>query len=91
MEVEVEEALFSNFSMTEQMKSLAMAIVMCEVRELSDKIAKLVEGLRGLQRKIRWEEEQMKQEKLTQHRITHYFSAIMRELDDGRYLSTTCS
>ena len=66
-------ALYSNLSGREQVQALAMAIAVCEGRELSNKMAELVKGLRELQRKIRWETEQAEQERLIQRSITHYF------------------
>ena len=62
-----------DLSQKEQVTVLAMAIAVCEGGDMSKKIASLVEGLREVQRKIRWEHEKVEQERLVQRRITHYF------------------
>jgi len=68
-----EKPLYSELSQQEQITALAMAIAVCERRDMSEKIAGLVEGLREVQRKLRWEQEKAEQERLVQRRITNYF------------------
>jgi len=72
VEVETEKPLYSELSQKEQVMALAMAIAVCEGRD-SEKAGRLVQGLREVQRKIRWEQEKAEQERLVQRRITHYF------------------
>ena len=71
-EAEAEKPLYSELSPKEQVTALAMAIAVCEGRD-SEKAERLVQGLREVQRKIRWEQEKAEQDRLIQRRITHYF------------------
>jgi hypothetical protein len=75
VEDEVEESLYLNLLKEEQVRGLAMAVAVLDGRDMStNKAAILVEGLRGVQPKIRWEEKEAQQAKLIQRSITHYFN-----------------
>ena len=59
VEAETEKPLYSELSQKEQVTALAIAIAVYEGRD-SEKAGRLVQGLRKVQRKIKWEQEKAK-------------------------------
>ena len=65
-------SLYSDLSKKEETKALAMAIAIYERRENTNAVSSVVEALRRLQKKIRWELAEEKEQKSTQLSIMQF-------------------
>jgi len=64
--------LYADLSKKEEIKALAMTVAIYERRENTNAVNNVVEELRRLQKKIRWELAEEKKQKSTQLFITQF-------------------